>query len=435
MKKLLILIAMLPLLCSAQWTPYGLGLIQKPNAVSARAYLGVTAFTNGSGITFTVLPSGLVQISNSGAGSGTVTSVGLSLPAIFSVSGSPVTTSGTLSASLANQSANRVFAGPTSGGAATPAFRALVADDIPSITLAKISDAGAIAYSNASAYVTSPTNSGSDGQVVSKTGNQTKWITASGGATSIPGIAQRPVYAAQDGTLSAPTWPDTTRYEFDEEFDAFGGTGNGQFGKYYWSGFAAGANSAVANPEATETSAGMLQLTVGPSSSSNFFYLSPYAASTVMPYHNLSTNVNWLFRAVFYLVNTNVTSRFGIGLMDGGFRAKGYVPLTNIIQARVDHLLGDGNVFVFECKSNNTSVTANSTVLANTNTAINFLMYSTNTGVVHFSINGEAEQLITNTPITDMGIFAFCAATNTGGAVNNTMWLDRVSFMWSGMNR
>lgn len=68
------------------------------------------------------------------AGTGTVTSVGLSMPAIFSVSGSPVTTSGTLAASLATQTANYVWAGPASGAAATPAFRALVLADIPDLS-------------------------------------------------------------------------------------------------------------------------------------------------------------------------------------------------------------------------------------------------------------------------------------------------------------
>lgn len=64
---------------------------------------------------------------------GTVTSVGLSLPvSVFSVSGSPVTGSGTLTAAFANQSANTVFAGPTAGGAAVPTFRTLVAGDLPS---------------------------------------------------------------------------------------------------------------------------------------------------------------------------------------------------------------------------------------------------------------------------------------------------------------
>ncbi|WP_343668732.1 right-handed parallel beta-helix repeat-containing protein [Chitinophaga sp.] len=67
-----------------------------------------------------------------------VTSVGLSLPSIMSVTGSPVTTTGTLSATLADQGANTVFAGPTSGGATTPAFRALVATDIPTHDASKI---------------------------------------------------------------------------------------------------------------------------------------------------------------------------------------------------------------------------------------------------------------------------------------------------------
>jgi len=64
-------------------------------------------------------------------GTGSVTSVGLSLPAEFTVTGSPVTTSGTLTAAKATQSANQVYAGPSSGGSAAPAFRALAAADLP----------------------------------------------------------------------------------------------------------------------------------------------------------------------------------------------------------------------------------------------------------------------------------------------------------------
>lgn len=74
------------------------------------------------------------EVTASGGGSGTVTSVGLSLPNIFTISGSPVTTSGTLAATLANQAANQIFAGPSSGGAAAPSFRSLVAADIPDIS-------------------------------------------------------------------------------------------------------------------------------------------------------------------------------------------------------------------------------------------------------------------------------------------------------------
>ena len=70
---------------------------------------------------------------------GTVTSVALSLPNIFTVSGSPVSSSGTLSAALANQTAATVFAAP-SGATGAPTFRALVATDIPTLTASKISD-------------------------------------------------------------------------------------------------------------------------------------------------------------------------------------------------------------------------------------------------------------------------------------------------------
>lgn len=64
-------------------------------------------------------------------GSGTVTSVGLSMPSIFSVAGSPITSSGTITASLVSENANTVFAGPTSGASASPTFRALVTADLP----------------------------------------------------------------------------------------------------------------------------------------------------------------------------------------------------------------------------------------------------------------------------------------------------------------
>jgi hypothetical protein len=70
-----------------------------------------------------------------GGGSGTVTSVALSLPAIFTVTGSPVTTAGTITATLATEAANTVFAGPTTGAAVAPTFRALVAGDVPRLDL------------------------------------------------------------------------------------------------------------------------------------------------------------------------------------------------------------------------------------------------------------------------------------------------------------
>lgn len=70
---------------------------------------------------------------------GTVTSVALadgSTSPIYSISGSPVTSSGTLTFTLATQAKNLVFAGPASGANAQPAFRALVTADLPMLTVA-----------------------------------------------------------------------------------------------------------------------------------------------------------------------------------------------------------------------------------------------------------------------------------------------------------
>jgi hypothetical protein len=75
-------------------------------------------------------PGGLIG----GGGSGTVTSVGLVMPAEFTVSGSPVTSSGTITVTKANETANTLFAGPGSGAAAAPTFRTLVVNDFNSGT-------------------------------------------------------------------------------------------------------------------------------------------------------------------------------------------------------------------------------------------------------------------------------------------------------------
>jgi hypothetical protein len=64
-------------------------------------------------------------------GSGTVTSVTMTVPTGFAISGSPLTTSGTLGLTLSTELANLVWAGPGSGGATTPTFRALVNADLP----------------------------------------------------------------------------------------------------------------------------------------------------------------------------------------------------------------------------------------------------------------------------------------------------------------
>lgn len=65
-----------------------------------------------------------------GSATATVTSVALTAPTEFAVTGSPVTSAGTLAIAWNTQTANTVLAGPAAGAAAVPTFRALVAADI-----------------------------------------------------------------------------------------------------------------------------------------------------------------------------------------------------------------------------------------------------------------------------------------------------------------
>jgi len=102
-----------------------------------------------------------------GTGDGTVTSVGLSLPSEITVTGSPVTTSGTLTGTWATQTQNKVFAAP-SGSTGTPTFRTLIAADVPNLDAGKITtgtfaDAriASAATWNAKAPTASPTFTGS----------------------------------------------------------------------------------------------------------------------------------------------------------------------------------------------------------------------------------------------------------------------------------
>ena len=78
----------------------------------------------------------VINSTGGGGGSGTVTSVSFtdgSTNAIYTVTGSPITTSGTITNTLKTQTANTVFAGPSTGAAAQPTFRALVAADVPTL--------------------------------------------------------------------------------------------------------------------------------------------------------------------------------------------------------------------------------------------------------------------------------------------------------------
>lgn len=101
---------------------------------------GVT-FQDGGGVAWT-FNKNTNAITASAAGATALTSVGLadtSSAAIYTVSNSPLTANGTLDIALKTQNAALVFAGPTTGLAAQPTFRALVAGDIPTIPATQVS--------------------------------------------------------------------------------------------------------------------------------------------------------------------------------------------------------------------------------------------------------------------------------------------------------
>ena len=114
-----------------------------------------------------------IQTQLNAKGSGTVTSVALTDGIVFSVSGSPITTSGTLALNLLTQAAHAVLIGPTSGGPATPTFRSLVASDLTTLVV-PVANGG-------TGLSTTPTN----GQIL--IGNGTNYTL--GTITAGPGIA------------------------------------------------------------------------------------------------------------------------------------------------------------------------------------------------------------------------------------------------------
>ena len=99
--------------------------------------------------------------------SGGVSSVGLSLPSFITVSGSPVTTSGTLTGTLANQSANIVFAGPSTGSATAPTFRSLVTADLPTTSVTPGTYTNATVTFDATGRATSASNGSGGGLTAS----------------------------------------------------------------------------------------------------------------------------------------------------------------------------------------------------------------------------------------------------------------------------
>jgi hypothetical protein len=142
----------------------------------------------------TALPNQLVLADQNvvaGGGSGSVTSVGLTMPAEFSVAGSPVSASGTLAVTKATETANTVFAGPTSGGAAQPTFRTLVAADLTGVagTVTSVGHTLTVPSIFSSTVVGSPiTGAGTLADTITLTNENANLVFAgpSSGAAGVP---------------------------------------------------------------------------------------------------------------------------------------------------------------------------------------------------------------------------------------------------------
>lgn len=89
---------------------------------------------------------------------GTVASVALSLPAIFSVAGSPITANGTFTVTLAQQVARKFWAAPELADG-VPTFRAIAFADLPA-EVPSLNTSNTFAKAQRSAMVTLPITSG-----------------------------------------------------------------------------------------------------------------------------------------------------------------------------------------------------------------------------------------------------------------------------------
>lgn len=139
-----------------------------------------------------------------GGGGGTVTSVGLTMPSIFTVTGSPITGAGSFGVSLASQSANQVLAAPN-GSSGTPGYRALVAADIPTVlngltSASSLATVGTITSGVWNGSVLSPAYGGS-GEAGTVTG-----ILKANGASAYSAAASSDVLGLWSGTCNSSTY-------------------------------------------------------------------------------------------------------------------------------------------------------------------------------------------------------------------------------------
>lgn len=174
-----------------------------PITTSGGGY-SLAQLTPGTGISINNA-SGAITINGTAQG---VTEVALTTPSHFDVTGSPITSSGTLAISYVSQASNLVLAGPPTGASAPPTYRSLGTADIPQISLVSgvsgtlsmisggtnanlVASAGSVAYSSGAAIALS--NVGTAGMPF-----------ISSGSTTPPGFGRLDISSATNvvGTVS-----------------------------------------------------------------------------------------------------------------------------------------------------------------------------------------------------------------------------------------
>lgn len=132
-----------------------------------------------------------------------MTSVGLSVPGLlYTVSGSPITGSGTLTFSLKTQAKGTFLSGPVSGADATPTMRAIVPADLPVMIASGASHAaGIVPDPGSTAGTTKYLREDGTWQVPPGTSSVTGSGSSSGVADTIPSLTNFS-WAVQNGAVA-----------------------------------------------------------------------------------------------------------------------------------------------------------------------------------------------------------------------------------------
>ena len=295
-------------------------------------------------------------------------SVGLSLGGspLFAVSGSPVTSSGTIILTPNAQGANTVFAGPDSGVPGAPTFRSLTGADIPPLDSSRIATG-----------VLSPGRLGS-------------------------GVADGSVYLRGDGAWAAPPAssafdPLATAFEYDDFLPST--TTSGSIGKLGWSTVAeTGGSGGLATSVANHM--GIYTLSIGGTANKATRLQLSYPTGGFQPFDNFIGTAGWELIYVFRTTTTIDTDQYirvGFGnLLDSASAVLNKT--SNSVEAS-----GTGNFLLKSCDGAGSPVctTVDTGIAPAQNTWYRVRLYSDTAGTVkaQISTDGGAYSAAISTPM------------------------------------